>query len=59
MLKKIREFLSQKGQGVVEYTLLLGVVTVIAVGVFDGSNLKASIQNAVNIMKEFLLNAEL
>ena len=37
MLKKIYERLKQKGQGVVEYALLLGVVAVILVG-FTGDN---------------------
>lgn len=32
MLKKIYERLKQKGQGVVEYALLLGVVAVLVVG---------------------------
>ncbi|MBQ6297949.1 MAG: hypothetical protein IJK81_09740 [Selenomonadaceae bacterium] len=37
MLKKIREYFAQKGQGVVEYALLLGFVAVIAVA-FTGSD---------------------
>ena len=38
MLKKIREFFSQKGQGIVEYALLLGFVAAITVGLFSGDD---------------------
>ena len=38
MLKKIRELFSQKGQGIVEYALLLGFVAAITVGLFSGDD---------------------
>ena len=34
LLKKFRKFLSETGQGVVEYALLIGFVAVITVGLF-------------------------
>ena len=57
MLKKIREFFqkkdSEKGQGAVEYALVLGFVAVIAVYLLTGSNLttdtKANIKNIDNV----------
>ena len=53
MLKKIREFFqkkdSEKGQGAVEYALVLGFVAVIAIYLLTGSSLtentKANIDN--------------
>ena len=38
MLQKIRKSLMQKGQSVVEYTLLLGFVAVITVGLVSGDD---------------------
>lgn len=36
--KKIQEKLSEKGQGMTEYAIILAVVAVVAVAVFMGSN---------------------
>ena len=57
MLKKIREFFqkkdSEKGQGVVEYALVLGFVAVLAIYLLSGSDLtkdvQANIKNADNV----------
>ena len=38
MLQKIRKLFSQKGQGIVEYALLLGFVAVITVVLFGGDD---------------------
>ena len=47
MLKKIREFFqkidSEKGQGAVEYALVLGFVAVIAVYLIGSSDLKGAV----------------
>lgn len=47
--KKIKELFEEKGQGVVEYALMLGFVAVIAVYLLTGSNLtedtKANLDN--------------
>ena len=39
MLQKIRARLKQKGQGVVEYALLLGFVAIVTVGLFTNDGL--------------------
>ena len=48
--KKIREFIKEKGQGTVEYALIIGFVAIIAVYMLTGSgltsNAKANIDNA-------------
>ena len=48
MLKKIRKTLTQKGQGVVEYALILGFVAIIAVYLLTGSGLKDSLKTNIN-----------
>lgn len=54
MLKKIREYFSQKGQGVVEYALLLGFVAVIAVAFTSSDFLIEPIRTALeNIRDQF------
>lgn len=52
MLKKIREFFSQKGQGTVEYALLLGFVAVILVAFGSSDGLIEPIRTALNNIKE-------
>lgn len=63
MLKKFYELFrkkdAQKGQGIVEYVLLLGVVTVIAAGLIDNSTLQASLGRVIKYVKEILLNSGL
>ena len=44
MLQKIQKFLSQKGQGIVEYAMVLGFVAVLAIGLWQ-SGLFESTQN--------------
>ena len=48
---------SQKGQGVVEYALLLGFAAVIAVGLIGSSNLQGSLEAIIEDMKEILNNS--
>ena len=52
MLKKIRELFPQKGQGLVEYALILGLAAVIAVGLLGGSGLQAELQQAIQNAKD-------
>lgn len=51
MLKKIREFFqkksSEKGQGTVEYALILGFVAIIAVYMLTGSGLSSDAEKNV------------
>ena len=51
--KKIREFIKEKGQGTVEYALIIGFVAIIAVYMLTGSgltsNAKANIDNAAQV----------
>ena len=54
MLKKIREFFAQKGQGVVEYALLLGFVAIIAISLLNASGLRASINDAFDNAKSVI-----
>ena len=44
---KLQEKLSQKGQGMTEYAIILAVVAVVAVAVFYGSNNKAGLQGTI------------
>ena len=54
MLKKFRECFSKKGQGVVEYALLLGVVAVIVVGFTTDDGLIATFQKTLsNVVGQF------
>lgn len=54
MLKKIREYFSQKGQGAVEYALLLGVVAAIVVGFTSSDGLVKTFQTTLkNIVSQF------
>ena len=54
MLKKIREFFkkSEKGQGVVEYVLILGVVALIAAALLTNDGLADKVVGAANTMGE-------
>ena len=56
MLKKIREFFqkkdSEKGQGAVEYALVLGFVAVIAVYLLTGSGLQTATKTNIDNTKE-------
>ena len=55
MLKKIYERLKQKGQGVVEYALLLGLVAVIIVGFTTNDGLIYQIRTALtNVTNQFM-----
>ncbi len=54
MLKKIYERLKQKGQGVVEYALLLGLVAVILVGFTTNDGLIHQVRTALtNVTDHF------
>lgn len=54
MLQKIRKLLAEKGQGVVEYTLLLGVVVIITVGLFGKGSLATTFRSTLSgIMAQF------
>jgi Flp pilus assembly pilin Flp len=59
MLHKIRELLSQKGQGVVEYALLLGLVAVVAAYLIGGSGLIDAVKVNINDVKSTLESARL
>ena len=48
MLKKIREFFKEKGQGVVEYALVLGVAALIAAALLANGGLGDKIVGSVN-----------
>ena len=54
MLKKIKELLKEKGQGIVEYALILGFVAVIAVILVSNGSLettvKANIDNQNSVL---------
>ena len=45
--KAFEKFVKEKGQGTVEYALILGFVAVIAVFIFGSSGLKDSIQKNI------------
>ena len=47
MLQKIRARLKQKGQGIVEYALLLGFVAIVAVGLVSSDGLYATFQSTL------------
>lgn len=51
MLKKIREFFSQKGQGVVEYAILLGLAAAIAAALVGSTGLQSNANTAVSNAK--------
>lgn len=54
MLKKLRKRFAQKGQGVVEYALILGFVAVVTVGLFGPDSLKSTFTNTLKgIMGQF------
>lgn len=57
MLKKIREYFSQRGQGVVEYALLIGVVAILVVSftTSDGfiETFKTTLRNIVSQFTTF------
>lgn len=46
--KKIQEFLKEKGQGVVEYALILGFVAIIAVYLINNSSLRDNVRQNIN-----------
>ena len=50
---KLQEKLSEKGQGMTEYAIILAVVAIVAVAVFygkdDGSGLQGTVGNAYNV----------
>ncbi len=46
--KKLKEFFSEKGQGVVEYALVLGFVAVIAVILLSKSSLQQNVQKNID-----------
>lgn len=57
MLKKIRRFFSKKGQGLVEYALLLGFVAIVTVGLFTNDGLytkfRTTLQSIANRFTTF------
>ena len=60
MLKKIRElFKTEKGQGIVEYTLLLGFVAVVAAYLISGSDLIDTIKQVMDNSKEAISGSRL
>ena len=46
--KKIKEFFGEKGQGTVEYALLLGVVALIALSLLNDEGLGDKVTGSVN-----------
>ena len=46
--KKIQDFIKEKGQGTVEYALILGFVAIIAVYMLTGSGLKDDVKTNVS-----------
>lgn len=59
MLKKIRELISEKGQGVVEYALILGFVAILAVSLIGGSGLVKAVQDNIDNVVKVLKAAKL
>lgn len=59
MLQKILKSLTQKGQGVVEYALILGFVAIIAVYLISGSGLTGELKNNVDNAKEVVSKSRL
>ena len=51
MLKKFERLLSRKGQGMIEYALLLGFVAIITVALFTDDGLYNSFKNALGTVK--------
>lgn len=48
--KKLKEFFGEKGQGVVEYALVLGFVAVLAIYLLTGSNVTKDVEaNIANV----------
>ena len=45
---RLQEKLSEKGQGMTEYAIILAVVAVVAVAVFYGSNENAGLQGTIS-----------
>ena len=48
LYKKIKEFFEEKGQGVVEYALVLGFVAVISVILLSKSSLQQNVQKNID-----------
>ena len=48
--KKIKEFLKEKGQGVVEYVLILGVVALIATALLVNGGMADKVVKSANTM---------
>ena len=46
--KKIKEFFEEKGQGVVEYALILGFVAILAVALFQANGLKSKVDGNIS-----------
>ena len=54
MLKKFREFFAQKGQGIVEYALILGFVAIVTTALISDGGLKETFTNTLHgIMNQF------
>lgn len=49
--KKIKEFLNEKGQGIVEYALILGFVGIIAIALISKSGLRNSVEADIGAVK--------
>lgn len=47
MLRKLKELLEEKGQGIVEYALILGFVAIIAIFILNGSHLKENVDKNI------------
>lgn len=60
MLQKIRQITKEKGQGIVEYAMILGFVAVVAIGLLGSDGLKKQVSTALtNITSQFsTLNKE-
>ncbi|MBQ6297947.1 MAG: hypothetical protein IJK81_09730 [Selenomonadaceae bacterium] len=56
--KKIQEFLKEKGQGVVEYALILGFVAIIGVYLVTQSGMKDAVKNNVSNAKAVLTDMD-
>ena len=52
--KKIREFIKEKGQGTVEYALIIGFVAIIAVYMLTGSGLQTSTKKNITNISDVL-----
>ena len=46
--KKVKDFIAEKGQGVVEYAMILGFVAILAIWFLNKSNLTTTIEQNVS-----------